>query len=59
MSWDANTEHNFSFYLDVPILAMAWTADDMHLVTSIVVSTQGLPKGGAPQDGNFVQITQA
>jgi WD40 repeat protein len=59
MSWDAYTEHNFSFYLDAPILAMEWTADDKHLVTSIVVSTQGLPQGGAPQDGNFVQITQA
>ncbi len=57
--WDAYTEHNFSFSLDVPILAMAWSPDDTRFVTSIVVSTQGLPQGGAPQDGNFVQISQA
>ena len=53
------TERNFSSYLDVPVLAMAWSPDDTRLVTSIVVSTQGLPQGGAPQDGSFVQITQA
>jgi WD40 repeat protein len=57
--WDAYTEHNFSFSLDVPVLAMAWSPDDTRFVTSIVVSTQGLPQGGAPQDGNFVQISQA
>ena len=59
LGWDAYTEHNFSFYLDVPVFAMAWSPDDTRLVTSIVVSTQGLPAGGAPQDGSFVQISQA
>src|SRR6266496_4164085 len=59
LSWDAYTERNFSSYLDVPVLAMAWSPDDTRFVTSIVVSTQGLPKGGAPQDGSFVQISQA
>src|SRR5947209_4774274 len=59
LGWDADTQHNFSFYVDQPVLAMAWSPDDTRLVTSIVVSTQGLPQGGAPQDGSFVQITQA
>jgi len=62
LSWDAYTERNFSSYLDVPVLAMAWSPDDTRFVTSIVVSTQGLPLGGAgvyPQDGSFVQISQA
>lgn len=59
MSWDALTEGNFTSYLDVPVLAMAWSPDDTRFVTSIVVSTQGLPAGGAPQDGNFAQITRA
>jgi hypothetical protein len=59
LGWDAYTEHNFSFYLDVPVFAMAWSPDDTRLVTSIVVSTQGLPAGGAPQGGSFVQISQA
>ena len=59
LGWDADTEHNFSFYVDQPVLAMAWSPDDTRLVTSIVVSTQGLPQGGAPQDGSFVQIAQA
>jgi WD40 repeat protein len=59
LSWDAYTEHNFSFYQDAPIEALAWSPDDTRLVISIVVSTQGLPQGGAPQDGSFVQISQA
>jgi WD40 repeat protein len=57
--WDAYTQRNFSFYVDQPVSAMAWSPDDTRLVTSIVVSTQGLPQGGAPQDGYFVQISQA
>lgn len=59
LGWDAYTQHHFSFYVDQPVLAMAWSPDDTRLVTSIVVSTQGLPQGGAPQDGSFVQIAQA
>ncbi len=59
ISWDAYTQRNFTSYLDVPVLAMAWSPDDTRLVNSIVVSTQGLPAGGAPQDGNFAQISQA
>jgi WD40 repeat protein len=58
MSWDANTGGNFTSYLDVPVLAMALSPDDTRFVTSIVVSTQGLPAGGAPQDGNFAQISR-
>jgi len=59
LGWDAYTQHNFSFYVDQPVFAMAWSPDDTRLVTSIVVSTQGAPKGGAPQDGSFAQISQA
>jgi len=59
LGWDAYTQHNFSFYVDQPVFAMAWSPDDTRLVTSIVVSTQGAPKGGAPQDGSFAQIAQA
>ncbi len=55
------TEHNFTYYTDVPIFAMTWSPDDTRLVTSVVVSTQGLPKGGTSQsiDGPYVQIVQA
>lgn len=59
LGWDAYTQQHFSFYVEQPVLAMAWSPDDTRLVTSIVVSTQGLPQGGAPQDGSFVQISQA
>ncbi|HKF36007.1 MAG TPA: hypothetical protein VKB35_03830 [Ktedonobacteraceae bacterium] len=59
LGWDAYTERNFSFYVDQPVFAIAWSPDDTRLAISIVVSTQGLPKGGAPQDGAFVQIAQA
>jgi WD40 repeat protein len=59
LSWDAYTQRNFSFYVDEPVLAIAWSPDDTRLVTSIVVSTQGLPQGGSPNDGSFVQISQA
>ena len=61
LGWDAYTEHNFTFYLDAPVFAMAWSPDDTRLVTSIAVSTQGLPQGGSSKevDGQFVQISQA
>jgi WD40 repeat protein len=61
LGWDASTERNFTFYLDAPVFALAWSPDDTRLVTSITVSTQGpLPGSGvAPQDGSFVQISQA
>jgi WD40 repeat protein len=59
LGWDAYTERNFSFYIDLPVFAMAWSPDDTRLVTSIVGSTQGLPRGNVPQDGSFVQISQA
>jgi WD40 repeat protein len=58
LGWDAYTQRNFSFYVDVPVFAMAWSPDDTRLVTSVVVSTQGLPQGNAP-DGSYVQISLA
>jgi WD40 repeat protein len=54
LSWDAYTGRNFSFYVDQPIFAMAWSPDDKRLVTSIVVSAQGFS-----QNGYLVQISQA
>lgn len=59
VGWDAYTEHNFTFYLDSPVFALAWSPDDTRLVTSITVSTQGPLPQAAPEDGSFVQITQA
>ena len=59
VSWDGYTERNFAFYVDAPAFAIAWSPDDTRLAIAIVVSTQGLPVGGAPQDGSFVKIVQA
>ena len=59
LSWDAYTERNFAFYINQPVFAIAWSPDDTRLAISITVSTQGLPQGGAPQDGSFVQVAQA
>ncbi len=59
LSWDAYTERNFAFYVNQPVFSIAWSPDDTRLAISITVSTQGLPQGGAPQDGSFVQVAQA
>jgi WD40 repeat protein len=54
LSWDAYTGNNFSFYVDQPTFALAWSPDDTRFVTSIVVSAQGFS-----QNGYLVQISQA
>jgi WD40 repeat protein len=60
LSWDAYTQKKFTFYTDESVFAMAWSPDSTRLVTSIVVSDQGLPQGGhSSPDGNFAQIVQA
>ncbi len=59
LGWDAYTQHNFTFWVDQPALAMAWSPDSTRLVTSIVNSAQGLARGGVSHDGYFVQISQA
>ena len=60
LGWDAYTQKNFTFYTDESVFAMAWSPDSTRLVTSIVVSDQGLPQGGhSSPDGNFAQIVQA
>ncbi|HEX6554862.1 MAG TPA: WD40 repeat domain-containing protein [Ktedonobacteraceae bacterium] len=60
LGWDALTQRNFTFYVDQPVPAMAWSPDDTRLVTSIVVSEQGVEHLSVPrQDGYFAQITQA
>jgi hypothetical protein len=43
--WDALTGSNISFYIDLPIFALAWSPDDNRVVTAA-----GL---------NFVKISQA
>jgi WD40 repeat protein len=59
MGWDALTERNLTFYVDVPVFAIAWSPDDTRLVSSISVSTQGLPQENKHVDGSFVEITGA
>ena len=59
LGWDAYTKRNFTFYQDAPIFAMAWSPDNTRLVTAITNSTQGPLVAPAPQDGSFVQISQA
>jgi WD40 repeat protein len=58
LGWDADTEHNFTFYVDQPAFSLAWSPDDTRLALAIVVSTQGMEHGTAPQDGSFVQVNQ-
>jgi WD40 repeat protein len=33
-SWDADDERNFTFYIDMPVFALAWSPDDTRFVTS-------------------------
>jgi WD40 repeat protein len=58
VGWDAYTQRNFTFYLDSPIFALAWSPDDTRLVTSIDNFVQGPLTHPAPQEGPFVQISQ-
>lgn len=57
VAWDAYTEHHFSFYIDVPVFALAWSPDDTRFATSLVVSTQR--SNMKATDGAYVQISQA
>ena len=59
VSWDAYTERNFTFYLDSPVFALAWSPDDTRLVTSIDNFVQGPLTHPAPEEGPRVQISQA
>jgi WD40 repeat protein len=61
VTWDADTERNFTFYQDFPVFALAWSPDDTRFVTAIDVTNQGTEvKGQAnPEAGPYVQITQA
>ncbi len=56
ISWDALTEQHFSFYVDLPVFALAWSPDDTRYATSVVVTTQGSTSEGT--DGAYVQIVQ-
>ncbi len=57
LEWDAYTQQHFSFNIDLPIFALAWSPDDTRLVSSIEITTQdSLIKD---KDGPYVQITQA
>ena len=59
VEWDAYTQRNFTFYLDSPMFALAWSPDDTRVVTSIDNFVQGPLTHQAPQEGPFVQISQA
>ena len=57
VEWDAYTQQHFSFNIDLPIFALAWSPDDTRLASSIVVTTQD--SAITAKDGPYVQITQA
>ncbi|MBA2393462.1 MAG: WD40 repeat domain-containing protein [Ktedonobacteraceae bacterium] len=57
VAWDAYTEHHFSFYIDVPVFALAWSPDDTRFATSLEVSTQR--SNMKATDGAYVEISQA
>ncbi len=60
LGWDAYTEQHFTFYVDVPVFALAWSPDDTRQAIAEVVSTQGLPQGSSKSiDGQYVQIVTA
>jgi WD40 repeat protein len=60
LGWDALTQHNFTFWVDQPVIAMAWSPDSTRLVTSTIVSEQGTEHLSVqPPDGYFAQISQA
>ena len=37
--WDAATGRNISFYLDLPVFALAWSPDDTRVVTAVGTSS--------------------
>ena len=57
LEWDAYTQQHFSFNIDLPIFALAWSPDDTRLVSSIEITTQD--SSITEKDGPYVQITQA
>jgi WD40 repeat protein len=59
VSWDAYTGRNVAFYQDSPMFSLAWSPDDTRFVTSIDNFVQGPLTHSAPQEGPFVQISQA
>jgi WD40 repeat protein len=59
LGWDAYTERNFTFYPDALVFALAWSPDDTRFVTSIDNFVQGPLTHPAPEEGPFVQISQA
>jgi WD40 repeat protein len=59
VAWDAYTQRNVTFYQDSPMFALAWSPDDTRFVSSIDNFVQGPLTHSAPQEGPFVQISQA
>src|SRR6266446_6412117 len=61
VSWDADTERNFTFYVDDPVFALAWSPDDTRFVTATDVTNQGTETRGEsdPEAGPYAQISQA
>jgi eukaryotic-like serine/threonine-protein kinase len=61
VTWDADTERNFAFYIDTPVFALAWSPDDTRFVTSTDVTSQGTGTNSSESDneaGSYVQITK-
>ena len=61
VSWDAETQRNVKFSIDMPVFALAWSPDDTRFVTATEVTTQGnsMVKDVPPEDGPYAQIVQA
>jgi WD40 repeat protein len=61
VSWDAETERNVAFSIDMPVFALAWSPDDTRFVTATEVTTQGnsMVKDVPSEDGSYAQIVQA
>ncbi|HEY7417841.1 MAG TPA: WD40 repeat domain-containing protein, partial [Ktedonobacteraceae bacterium] len=56
-SWDADTERNFTFYIDIPVFALAWSPDDTRFVTAGSLASQTGTLSEA--QGSLAQITWA
>ena len=56
-SWDADSERNFTFYIDTPVFALAWSPDDTRFVTSGSLAAENGTLSEA--QSTWVQITWA
>jgi len=61
VSWDAETQRNVAFSIDMPVFALAWSPDATRFATATEVTTQGnsMVKTLPPEDGPYVQLVEA